>query len=386
MRAAKDLVSLWTTGIKVKVRNDLEESAASKWIVAQLPESFPVSQLEVSPGHSSDGSYVHFHVRDDFSAILTPDNDTGKLAAQLHLDPENCDQDLEREILLAILLCPVVIEFPSLQELISTIRIRAAIVQAARRTSLAFATYEAERPADYWHYDEDRGFVLLPGKSLISALEKATNSGDADKQYTFSCRRASEYLVLLGLAREARNSNAVLYRALHQQAETRALKGREFEQVFVRTIGSSSEPLPIRYFTPGDRTWFRNIDPASAEVTGYEGSWTFYLGSGKFADFWRRDRVFTLETKLACIYHWRNALIRDAAGELQIDENKVDQLIDETCRTPKALEEVLHETLRLQSPLGTSGGGCIEPHRERPCLICPETTEVVLPDCEPARE
>lgn len=380
MRAAKDEISPRSTGINVKVQNELEESAVSNWIVSQLPDRFPVSALVTLQGRSSEGSYAHFHVRDDFSAILAPDNDTGKIHERLELDPENRERDLQQEILLSILLCPVLMEFPSLQELISSIRIRAAIVQAARRASLAFATYEAERPADYWHYDEDRGFILLPGKSLISALEKATNSGDVDKQYTFSCRRATEYLVLLGLAREARNSNTVLYQALHHQAETRALKGREFEQVFVRTIGSTTEPLPIRYFIPGDRTWFRNIDPASAEVTGYEGSWTFYLGSGKFADFWRRDRVFTLETKLACVYHWRNALFRDAAGELQIDEQKVDALISESCRSPRALEEILQETLRLQSPLGTSGGGCIEPHRERPCLICPETTEVVLPD------
>ncbi len=380
MRAAKDEISPRSTGINVKVQNELEESAVSTWMSAQLPESCPESALAISRGRSLNGSYVHFHVRDEFSAVWAPGNNTGELAEHLQLDTENSDSGLEQEILFSILLCPVLMEFPSLQELISTIRIRAAIVQAARRASLAFATYEAERPADYWHYDEDRGFVLLPGKSLISALEKATNSGDVDKQYTFSCRRASEYLVLLGLAREARNSNTVLYQALHHQAETRALKGREFEQVFVRTIGSSAEPLPMRYFIPGDRTWFRNIDPVSAEVTGYEGSWTFYLGSGKFADFWRRDRVFTLETKLACVYHWRNALFRDSAGELQIDEQKVDALISESCRTPKALEEILHETLRLQSPLGTSGGGCIEPHRERPCLICPETTEVILPD------
>lgn len=380
MRAAKDEISPRSTGINVKVQNELEESAVSNWIMSQLPDRFPVSALVTSRGRSPEGSYAHFHVSDDFSAILAPDNDTGKIHERLQLDPENREQDLQQEILLSILLCPVLMEFPSLQELISSIRIRATIVQAARRASLAFATYEAERPADYWHYDEDRGFVLLPGKSLITALEKATNSGDVDKQYTFSCRRATEYLVLLGLAREARNSNTVLYQALHHQAETRALKGREFEQVFVRTIGSTTEPLPIRYFIPGDRTWFRNIDPASAEVTGYEGSWTFYLGSGKFADFWRRDRVFTLETKLACVYHWRNALFRDAAGELQIDEQKVDALISESCRSPRALEEILQETLRLQSPLGTSGGGCIEPHRERPCLICPETTEVVLPD------
>ncbi|MEI8381142.1 MAG: hypothetical protein WCJ09_13515 [Planctomycetota bacterium] len=362
------------------MQNELEESAVSKWMLAQLPESCPESALAISRGRSPKGSYVHFHVRDEFSTVWAPGSNTGELAEHLHLDPENSDCDLEQEILFSILLCPVLMEFPSLQELISTIRIRAAIVQAARRASLAFATYEAERPADYWHYDEDRGFVLLPGKSLISALEKATNSGEVDKQYTFSCRRASEYLVLLGLAREARNSNTVLYQALHHQAETRALKGREFEQVFVRTIGSTAEPLPVRYFIPGDRTWFRNIDPVSAEVTGYEGSWTFYLGSGKFADFWRRDRVFTLETKLVCVYHWRNAVFRDAAGELQIDEQKVDALISESCRTPRALEEILHETLRLQSQLGTSGGGCIEPHRERPCLICPETTEVILPD------
>ena len=364
----------------IRIEDDQLADAASEWIVAQLRHSNPAESVSTSHGVDSLGRFVQLQIWDEISQIWAPDGDTARLAQQLHLDLERNDRDLEEEILLSMLLCPAVYSFPSWQELASAVRIRSGIVHAARRAALAFATHAAERPADYWRYDEDRGFVLLPGKSLITALEKATHSGNGDKLYTFSCRRASEYLVLLGVTREAMTCNAPLYQRLHHQAETNALKGAEFERVFVRAIGSPSAPLPLRYFVPGDRTWFRNIDPVSADVTGYEGSWTFYLGGGTFADFWRQDRAFTLETKLACVYHWRHATFQDAAGELQIDEDKVDALMAESCQSPSDMERILRETLRLQSPLGANGGGCIEPHREHPCLVCPETTDIVLPD------
>ncbi|MBS0201816.1 MAG: hypothetical protein JSS49_02880 [Planctomycetes bacterium] len=328
----------------------------------------------------STGPHLRLWLSEETATRLAPDGDTSTLCRVLELDSASSNLDLELEILLAMLMSPVQFDFPSHHELTSAIRIRSAIVQAARRTTLAFATTEAERPADYWYYDEDRGFLLQPAKPLIAALERATNPGDSNTLYTFSCRRATEYLVLLGLAQEARVSNPQLFEQLHRQAETRALKGGEFERTFVRTIGSTSQAFPVRFFVPGDRTWFRNIDPVSADVTGYEGSWTIYLGNGQFADFWRPGRVFTLESKLACIYHWRNSTYYDSHGDLQIDEAKVEALTESACQTPGAIEPILIETLRLQSPLGTTGGGCIESHREHPCLVHPKTTDVVLPD------
>ncbi len=367
-------------GIQILLENESQIPPVSEWFRSHfermgLAEAQLATQVDPSAGPS-----IQIQFRDEVASEWAPGGNTALLRPRLNHGTPGRDRDLDDEILLAMLLSPIPFDFPSHQELISTIRIRRTIVQAAGRTAVAFATTKADRPPDYWHYDEDRGFLLLPGKSLITALEKSTNSGESETLYTFSCRRATEYLLLLGLTREAMTCNPPLFVQLHHQAETRALKGWEFERTFVRTIGSMENPLPLRYFVPGDRTWFRNVDPMSADVTGFEGSWTIYLGGGLFADFWRRDRVFTLETKLASMYHWRNATYQDADGELQIDEAHVEELVAETCRTPGALERILQEAMRLQVPLGTDGGGCIEPHREHPCWVRPETTDVVLPD------
>ena len=50
-------------------------------------------------------------------------------------------------------------------------------------------------------------------------------------------------------------------------------------------LGSAESPLPAKFYIPGDRVWFRNPDPLSADVTGYEGSFVFYLGNGPVKGF-----------------------------------------------------------------------------------------------------
>ncbi|HEY0981817.1 MULTISPECIES: hypothetical protein [unclassified Schlesneria] len=326
------------------------------------------------------GGLLGFHLRQGESVNLAPSGDTSQLCQKLHLDTVTNPVDLEREIVLAMLLCPVPFQFPSLDELMSSIRIRKNIVMAARKTSLSFATDVAERPAEYWTYDEDHGFILRPGVSLIAALQKTTQPEVSGVRYTFSCRRAAEYICLLAMTTEAKLTHPELYQDLHRQAEKRAVKGAEFERIFLRRIGSPSNPLPVKFFVPGDRTWFRNPDRESSEVTGYEGSWTFYLGNGLFADFWRPGLVYTLTTKCLSIYHWRNSTYRDQNGELQIDESRVESQVDATLADPVATAKILDEMLQLHEPMDVFSGGCVEPHREYARLICRGTCDLVLPD------
>ena len=180
---------------------------------------------------------------------------------------------------------PVTFDFPSYTEFAASVRIRQNIVNASRLTALSFHTSKIERPADCWHYTEESGFVLLPGKSLIEALRKATQPAVSGEQYSFSCYRATEYVTLLGIAQELVHSNPELLRQLQLQWTSRAIKSRQFHDIFTREYGSLSEPLPIKYYIPGDRLWFRNPDERSAEVVGYEGSWVFYIGERPVQQF-----------------------------------------------------------------------------------------------------
>ena len=382
MNCAVNRLAVSGRGIQIHGTTGAEVEAARRSFLNRLRELALDQYVQTSGDTSASSPVVEFQLRETFADELAPGGDTTQLCKKLNLDTQGNSSDLEREIVLAMLLCPLPFQFPSLDELTSAVRIRKNIVEAARKTALAFATHEAERPADYWTYDEDRGFILVPGQPLITALQKATQPEASGELYSFSCRRAGEYVVLLSLAQEARTCNPDLFRKLHEQAEARAIKGGEFERLFQRTIGSPSTPLPLKFFVPGDRTWFRNPEETSSGVTGYEGSWTFYLGNGLFADFWRKDQIYTLTTKCLTMFHWRNATFRDDEGDLQINEQVVEELVEQTLRNPAEIDRILQEMLRPQAPLGTSGGGCIEAHREYPRQVCRGTFDLVLPDVD----
>lgn len=308
-----------------------------------------------------------------------PGGDTLLLRRKIDIDTGGDSRELEREILLAMLLGEHVFDFPSFDEFASAMRIRRRIAEAASRTALAFDTSAAERPADCWTYSEERGFTLLPGKPLVTALLKATQPDVSGKLYSFSCYRATEYVILLSLAQEAMTCNHALYRQLQKQWETRAIMSGRFHDTFLREYGSMEDPLPPRYYVPGDRLWFRNPDEHSSNVTGYEGSWVFYLGGGLFANFWKRDRPYTLTAKCVEVYHWRNATYVDAAGELRIDEETVEARVCETMADPAEVERILGIMLRYREPRGVYvDGGCIDTSREYPRWVCPGTSDVMI--------
>ncbi len=369
-------------GIRLDGSTDAEVATAKQKFLGRLRE------LELEP-YVTTADYpeaarpgVGFRLRADQAEVWAPAGDTTGLCEKLNLDTKVSPRDLEREILLALLVSPVTYQFPSYGELESAVRIRRNIVEAARKTFATFDTEQVDRPTEYWNYDEDRGFLLVPGQSLIAALQTATQPGESGKMYAFSCRRASESIVLLSVAQELQSCNPELYAKLTKQFETRAIKGDEFETVFLRPIGSRSEPLPVRFFVPGDWVWFKNPDAASAEVSGMEGSHTIYLGSGDFADFWKKDTIDTLTTKCLAIFYWRQSTYQDPQGVLQIDGPKVEDLVNQTLSNPAEVERILAEMVAIQSPRGESGGGGIEPTRDFQRLVCPGTADLVLPDVD----
>jgi Protein-glutamine gamma-glutamyltransferase len=287
---------------------------------------------------------------------------------------------LEREIWVALLGSPHRFAFHGLEALKSHVRVRRNMALAARLTALAFKTEAAERPEADWHYEEDPGFILKPGRPLINALIAATQPEATGKLYDFSCYRATEYVILLGIAQELQAHHPALLAELQELNERHAVRSGQFHEVFLIEYGSMEAPLPARFYVPGDRLWFRNPDERSSDVTGYEGSWVMYMGGGLFSNFWKRDAPFTLESKAIEIFHWKDGVYTDAQGELQMDETVVERLVAQTQADPEARACVLERMLRMRDPKGVyAEGGCIDTTREYPKNVSREHCDLVLP-------
>lgn len=324
---------------------------------------------------------ISFSLSDELADEWTPEADTTRLCHLLNLNTANRPGDLEWEILVAMLAAPHPLDFPSYEEFASAINIRLNIVSAARKTELAFDTNAAERPADYWTYAAETGFTVLPGRPLIAALKHATQPGIAGRLYSFSCYRATEYVILLSIAQELAAVNPPLLERMQAQWETRAIMSGRFHEVFLREYGSMNEPLPVDYFVPGDRVWFRNPDERSSDLAGYEGSWVFYLGNGLFSNFWRCDQPYTMRTKCLEIHHWRHGVVRGDSGESRMDEALVDARVRQSLSDPVEEARILGMMRRLRAPKGVYGeGGCLDASREFPRFVRARTGDMVLPD------
>ncbi|MEZ5740435.1 MAG: hypothetical protein R3E68_13965 [Burkholderiaceae bacterium] len=360
-----ELAAMPGTDTRREIRACLDYLAEHDLADALVRESAPTPRLALAPG---------------YLGRWTPEGDTLALAARLALPPQASGWALEREILVALLSSPVPYAFPSAQELASAVRIRCNTVEAARRTALAFDTDAAERPWDYWSYDEETGFTLREGKALIPALMAAIDPQRTGNRYAFSCYRASEYVMLVGIAQELALSNPALLAQLEARWRTRAIQSGLFHDVFLREYGSNSQPFPMRHYTPGDRVWFRNPDPLSSDVAGYEGSWVIYLGGGLFANFWKDEAPFTLSGKCVEVYHWRHAVVGDDPGSMTIDEAIVEARVRRSMADPQELDAILRLMQRYRLPAGsTPAGGCIDTTRESPRWVCPRTSELDIP-------
>ena len=369
-------------GIIVRLPEPLKAESACHSVLAPLQLTDLLPHVLASVGSDTDGPYVNLRLNARALRAWAPGHDTLQLAQTLQLDGADLPDDLIREIMVTLLMGPVAFEFPSVSELLSAVRIRRNIVQAARKTTLAFHTAEAERPEDCWAYDEDRGFVIRPHVSLITALTKATQPEVSGQLYAFSCYRASEYVIVLGIAQELQTCNPALFEQLQTLWTQRPIRSGEFHEVFLREQGSMQAPLPPRYFVPGDRVWFRNPDEASAEVAGFEGSWVLYLGGGFFSNFWKRDQPNTLMQKCLEIYHWRHGVYRDAQGVEHMDEDKVAMCMESTLQQPAELQRCMAQMQRYREARGiyTDAGGCLDTTREFSRWVRPATADLIFPN------
>ena len=187
-------------------------------------------------------------------------------------------------------------------------------------------------------------------------------------------------MILLAIAQELETCNPPLLAALQQRWERRAIMSGKFHDVFLREYGSMEQPLPPKYYVPGDRLWFRNPDEHSSDVSGYEGSWVFYIGNGLFTNFWKREQPYTLTAKCLELFHWRHATYTDDAGELRINEDIVEAGVKASSADPAETARILELMLRMRDPKGVyQSGGCIDTSRESPRWMCAGTADMALP-------
>ena len=311
---------------------------------------------------------------------LTPEYDTLNLNKRLGLDTVNDPMQLDLEILTCLARTPVSYCYPSVEELQAAVRVRHFAVDAARRTELAFNPDGFERPQDCWTYDENSGFLLRPGVDMVDALIKTTQPQSSGEQlYTFSCGRAAEYIMLLAIAQELKGHNQTLYKALETQWQNRALLADDFNDAFIYEVGSLNQPLPMRFYVPGCRLWFRNPDSHSADVEGFEGSWVIYLGGGEFCNLWERAKPFSFTDKCLEIYHWRDGVYFDDSGEIRMNEDIVRDKVLQTKQSPEQFKRIIERMTRYRDARGVyAEGGCIDATRDVVRWVCPGTTDLVL--------
>jgi hypothetical protein len=321
------------------------------------------------PGPSASSCHV---LTEEARQVLMPQFSTLNLRSVLDPAGTDLDHSLEREVAVALLGSPVAIEFDDVETFASHVRVQRRICRAASRTAVAFKTLAAERPDRFWTYDEEAGFLLRPGERLSEALRAATQPSVTGQLYDFSCYRASEYVILLGLSEELETFNPAMLDQLETRCRRRAIRSREFHDVFLDEFGSHEAPMPERYFVPGDRLWFRNPDERSSDALGYEGSWVIYMGGGLFSNFWKQERPYTLEDKCIEIFHWRDGAYQDDQQEWQMDESKVDTCVARTCADSAERSRVLQRMMRMRDPQGVyAEGGCLDATREQPKNVWP---------------
>jgi hypothetical protein len=365
-----------TLGFDVACASLIEWQTLRRWLEARQLGT----QIVCDPPAWTEPRNYTFRLAEDWQQRWAPNHDTTSLARLLSFSDQSDDWRLDQEILAALLVSPIAIHFPSVVELQSSVRVRRYIAQASAKTALAFDTEAAERPLDAWAYDDELGFTILPGVDMIEALRKATQPEVTGHLYSFSCYRATEYVILLGLAQELATCNKPLYAKLQAQCEQRVIRSGQFHEVFLHEYGSQTEPVPSHYYVPGDRVWFRNPDELSSDITGFEGSWVFYMGGGWFSNFWKRNRPFSIEDKALEIFHWRHGLSKNAAGEVCMDEIEVERRVAMTNANANERHAVLQKMLQWRAVKGTYEGGCIDTTRESPRWICESTADLVLPN------
>lgn len=241
--------------------------------------------VQLLPGDSSAPPALQVTLQPTLIEHWAPGHDTRALSRTLALDTRH-DDDLAREIIVALLASPVPFALPNHAEWAAAVRVRQRIVQAARDTRLHPNTTGPHHPPEHWLRQPGQPPVLRPERPLTAALQ-ALLQPSRDPGFALSPYRASEYVLLLGLAEETRRHHPALYSRLQARFQHRPVRDCEFHQALMRQIGSAEAPLPCGYAVPGDRVWLRP-PPKPGAPDAYQpigGRWAIYLGQGHYCEF-----------------------------------------------------------------------------------------------------
>ena len=320
--------------------------------------------VDCSMGEGVDGRYLYLRASHRLLASC-PDFDTAPIQAFLSGRRLGSEGQMIVEIILAMALSPQTIPFKTTREFKSALRMRRNAVDIASRTELSFDTDAITRPQAYWIYTKENGFLLRQGVSLAEGLERALCPDVSGSTYAFSCQRASEYLMLFAVVRELSKVNQAGLHAVEEQWRKRALTGDDFLFRFLEERGTRENPVPMRYYIPGDRIWFKNPDDHSSDIEGYEGSWVVYLGNGLFCNLWDRQKPYTLEEKCLEIYYWSKSTAVNGNGMLYMNEDAVKEQVEEALRDPAIQRSILEKMMVYRDPTGVyADGGCIDLSRD----------------------
>jgi Protein-glutamine gamma-glutamyltransferase len=333
---------------------------------------------EIIQEDHNGGRYLRIYAN-ELLLSLCQNADTSRIALSLGLFSEWSARDLALETILSMAISPIIFDFPNLNELQANLRMRIGVASLARRTELNFDTSEISRPEMYWTHEEDKGFILKEGASLVDGIEHALCPDISGRHYSFSCQRATEYLMLHSLTTELGASNPQKLMDIELQWQRAPLIADNFLNSFLLELGTLQNPFPMHFYVPGDRVWFKNPDDFSSDLEGFEGSWVIYLGCGQFSNFWDKSYPYTLETKCLEIYHWRHGVRKDKSGSLEINEDYVKELVYKTLSSELELQKILNVMMRYRDPQGVFGeGGCIDKTRDTFRWVYPQSSNIEI--------
>lgn len=268
------------------------------------------------------------------------------------------------EIILSMLRSPVPYIFLNYDQFIVSVLFRFNTAIAAKKTRIAFATETAERPLNYWNYSINNGYLLNDNVCLDDAVIATIHPPIKGQHYTFSCSRACEYVLLLSLALTLKDLNPKLLLVIEDFWRKKALMNTEFNDAFLCEHGSYDSPLPVNFYVPGDRVWFKNPDEYSSNITGFEGSWVIYLGSGLFCNFWDHTKPTSLDLKCVEVYHWRHGAELNSHGELFMNEPYVATCVESTLSDVKMKNEVISKMMIRRDRSGVHANGFVDASRD----------------------